>query len=50
MTAYGKADGLRFKAVLMKLPPNVAKSKVLRGLWWRTAAGTPRQMPVCSPI
>ncbi|WP_062561321.1 hypothetical protein [Paracoccus aminovorans] len=38
MTAYGKADGLRFKAVLMKLPPNVAKSKVLRGLSYADAA------------
>lgn len=32
VTDYGKADGLRFKAVLMKLPPNAAKSKALRGL------------------
>ncbi|MBV0893184.1 tyrosine-type recombinase/integrase [Paracoccus sp. Z118] len=29
---YGKADGLRFKAVLKKLPPNVSKVKELRGL------------------
>lgn len=32
LTEYGKADGLRFKAVLMKLPPNVSKVKELRGL------------------
>ncbi|RCW78282.1 hypothetical protein DFP89_1411 [Paracoccus lutimaris] len=38
MTQYGKADGLRAKAVLMKLPPNVAKSKVLRGLSYADAA------------
>lgn len=32
VTEYGKADGLRFKAVLMKLPPNASKLKDLRGL------------------
>lgn len=38
VTAYGKADRLRFKAVLMKLPPNKAKSKALRGLSYVDAA------------
>lgn len=32
LTEYGKTNGLRFKTVLMKLPPNVAKVKQLRGL------------------
>lgn len=32
VTEYGKADGLRFKAVLMKMPPNASKTKALRGL------------------
>ena len=38
VTEYGKADGLRFKSVLMKLPPNVAKSKALRKLSYADAA------------
>nr|WP_112875292.1 site-specific integrase [Paracoccus endophyticus] len=39
LTEYGKADGLRFKAVLMKLPPNISKVKEIRGLSIVDAAG-----------
>ena len=38
VTEYGNADGLRFKSVLMQLPPNVAKSKALRKLSYADAA------------
>lgn len=32
VTEYGKAEGLRFKSILQKLPPNLSKSKALRGM------------------
>lgn len=38
VTDYAKADGLTFKGVLGKLPPNKAKNKILRGLSYADTA------------